>query len=97
MRNRITGDGNETMEKLRGRCGPCVQHAPNVSGKDVGSGELAACILISSCQGPHGLIVQALDTKEKAAINKRHAGLTQKLCKLKQVWCLPQEHRAHTE
>jgi hypothetical protein len=47
--------------------------------------------------GPHGLIVQALDTKEKAAINKRHAALTQKLCQLKQAWCLPQQHREHTD
>jgi hypothetical protein len=71
--------------------------APNVSGKDVGSGELGSIYPHIIMPGPHGLIVQALDTKEKAAINKRHAGLTQKLCKLKQAWCLPQEHREHTD
>ena len=26
-----------------------------------------------------------------AAINKQHAELLQKLCKLKQAWCLPKE------
>jgi hypothetical protein len=69
--------------------------APNVSGKDIGSGELGGMYPHIIMPGPHGLIVQALDTREKAAINKRHAGLTQKLCKLKQAWCLPQQHPEH--
>jgi hypothetical protein len=70
--------------------------APNVSGKDIGSGEPGGMYPHIIMPGPHGLIVQALDTKEKATIHKRHAVLTQKLCKLKQAWCLPQQHRGHS-
>jgi hypothetical protein len=69
--------------------------APNVSGKDVGGGESGGMYPHVIMPGPHGLIVQALDRKEKAAINKRHAGLTARLCNLKQVWCLPKEQEHH--
>jgi hypothetical protein len=66
-----------------------MYYAPNVSDQDIGSGKLGGVYPHIIMPGPLGLIVQALDTKEKAAINKQHAGLLQKLCKLKQTWCLP--------
>jgi hypothetical protein len=91
-----TYDDPEQSPKISTASHPHVMYfAPNVSGQDIGSGELGGMFPHIIMPGPHGLIVQALDTKEKAAINKRHAGLTQKLCKLKQVWCLPKEQEHH--
>jgi hypothetical protein len=87
-----TYDDPETSSKISTASHPHVMYfAPNVSGKDVGSGELGGVYPHIIMPGPHGLIVQALDTKEKATINKQHAELLQKLCKLKQAWCLPKE------
>jgi hypothetical protein len=91
-----TYDDPEQSPKISTASHPHVMYfAPNVSGQDVGSGELGGMFPHIIMPGPHGLIVQALDTKEKAAINTRHVGLTQKLCKLKQVWCLPKEQEHH--
>ena len=91
-----TYDDPETSPKMSTASHPHVMYyAPNVSGKDIGSGELGGVYPHIIMPGPHGLIVQALDTKEKAAINKQHAGLLQKLCKLKQAWCVPKEQQHH--
>ena len=73
-----------------------MYYAPNVSDNDIGSGKLGGVYPHLIMPGPHGLVVQALDTKEKAAINKQYAGLLQKLCKLKQAWCVPKQHEEHT-
>jgi hypothetical protein len=92
-----TYDDPETSPKISTSSHPHVMYyAPNVSGRDIGSGELGGMYPHIIMPGPHGLIVQALDTKEKAAINKQHAGLLQKLCKLKQAWCVPEQHEEHT-
>jgi hypothetical protein len=91
-----TYDDPETSPKMSTASHPHVMYyAPNVSGKDIGSGELGGVYPHIIMPGPHGLIVQALDTKEKAAINKQYAGLLQRLCKLKQAWCLPKEQEHH--
>jgi hypothetical protein len=91
-----TYDDPETNPKMSTASHPHVMYyAPNVSGKDIGSGELGGVYPHIIMPGPHGLIVQALDTKEKAAIKEQHAGLLQKLCKLKQAWCLPKEQEHH--
>lgn len=93
-----TYDDPEQNPKISTASHPHVMYfAPNISGKEFGSGELGGVYPHIIMPGPHGLIVQALDTKEKAAINKRHAALTQKLCKLKQPWCVPPEHGEHAE
>jgi hypothetical protein len=91
-----TYDDPETNPKMSTASHPHVMYfAPNVSGRDIGSGELGGMYPHIIMPGPHGLIVQALDTKEKAAINKQYAALVQKLCKLKQAWCLPKEQEHH--
>ncbi len=92
-----TYDDPETSPKMSTASHPHVMYfAPNVSGKDIGSGELGGMYPHIIMPGPHGLIVQALDTKEKAAIVAQHAVLLQKLCKLKQAWCLPKEQVHHS-
>lgn len=91
-----TYDDPETSPQISTASHPHVMYfAPNISDKDIGSGKLGGVYPHLIMPGPHGLIVQALDTKEKAAINKQYAGLTQKLCKLKQAWCVPEQHGEH--
>jgi hypothetical protein len=91
-----TYDDPEQSPKITTINHPHVMYfAPNVTDKDVGGAEPGGFYPHVIMPGPHGLMVQALDLKEKAVINKRHAGLMQKLCKLKQVWCPPQGQAHH--
>jgi len=91
-----TYDDPETSPKMSTASHPHVMYfAPNVSGEDIGSGDLGGVYPHIIMPGPHGYIVQALDTKEKATIDKQYAGLVQKFCKLKQAWCLPKEQAHH--
>ncbi len=41
--------------------------------------------------GPHGYMIQFLDLTERAAINKEYEEMLGRLCKIKEVWCLPKE------
>ncbi len=92
-----TYDDPEKSPKVMTASHPHVMYyAPNVSDSDIGSGKLGGVYPHLIMPGPHALIVQALDTKEKAAINKQHTELLQKLCKLKQAWCVPEQHEEHT-
>jgi hypothetical protein len=43
-------------------------------------------------QGPHGYIIQLLGLTERAAINKEYEEMLARLCKIKEVWCLPKEN-----
>jgi hypothetical protein len=91
-----TYDDPETSPKITTASHPHVMYyAPNISDEDIGSGKLGSMYPHLIMSGPHGVIVQPLDTKEKAAINKQHAALLQKLCKLKQAWCVPEENEDH--
>ncbi|MGH8648527.1 MAG: hypothetical protein ACREUP_04355, partial [Burkholderiales bacterium] len=39
--------------------------------------------------GPHGYSIQFLGQKETAAITKEYEEMLARLCKIKEVWCLP--------
>jgi hypothetical protein len=39
--------------------------------------------------GPHGYMIHLLGMTEKAAINKEYEEMLTRLCKIKDVWCLP--------
>jgi hypothetical protein len=41
--------------------------------------------------GPFGYIIQPLGLTERAAINEECAEMLGRLCKIKEVWCLPKE------
>jgi hypothetical protein len=41
--------------------------------------------------GPYGYMIQFLDLKERAAINIEYGEMLARLCKIKDVWCLPKE------
>jgi len=36
-------------------------------------------------------MIQPIDLTERAAINKEYEEMLGKLCKIKEVWCLPKE------
>jgi hypothetical protein len=41
--------------------------------------------------GPHGYFIQLLGLAERAAVNKEYEEMLARLCKIKDVWCLPKE------
>jgi hypothetical protein len=41
--------------------------------------------------GPHGYMIQQLGQTTRAAINKEYAEMLARLCKIKDVWCLPKD------
>jgi hypothetical protein len=41
--------------------------------------------------GPHGYMIQPIDLTERAVINKEYEEMLGRLCKIKEVWCLPKE------
>lgn len=76
---------------------PHVMHyGPNVSNRDIGGvkpGMSPYPFIIQD--GPHGFIVQHLGKEEMAAITKGYKEMLARLCKIKQVWCLPAAPHAH--
>jgi hypothetical protein len=42
--------------------------------------------------GHHGYMIQPFGVTERAAINKEYAEMIARLCKIKDVWCLPKEN-----
>jgi hypothetical protein len=68
-----------------------MYYAPNVSNDDIGGGELGGMNPFVILPGPHGYMIQPIDLTERAAINKEYEEMLERLCKIKEVWCLPKE------
>jgi hypothetical protein len=69
---------------------PHVMHyAPHVSNNDIGGGKPGGMDPFVIFHGPHGYTIQFLGLTERAAINKEYEEMLTKLCKIKEVWCLP--------
>jgi hypothetical protein len=69
---------------------PHVMHyAPHVSNNDIGGGKPGGMDPFVIFHGPHGYTIQFLGLTERAAINKEYEEMLAKLCKIKEVWCLP--------
>jgi hypothetical protein len=68
-----------------------MYYAPNVSNKDIGGGKLGGMYPFVIMPGPHGYIIQLLGPTEGAAITKEYEEMLARLCKIKEVWCLPKE------
>lgn len=68
-----------------------MYYAPNVSNEDIGGGKLAGMYPFLILPGPHGYFIQPIDLTERAAINKEYEEMLARLCKIKEVWCLPRE------
>ena len=79
-----------------------MYYAPNVSNEDIGGkrpsiGVTGYGIIVSSfypfviMPGPHGYMIHLVDLTERAVINKEYEEMLGRLCKIKEVWCLPKE------
>ena len=66
-----------------------MYYAPNVSNEDIGGGKPGSLFPFVIIPGPHGYMVQLLGLTERAAINKEYEEMLARLCKIKDVWCLP--------
>jgi hypothetical protein len=69
-----------------------MYYAPNVSDEDIGAGKLGGMEPFVILHGRHGYMIQALGLTERAAINKEYEPMLSRLCKLKEIWCLPKEN-----
>src|SRR5208282_4798926 len=68
-----------------------MYYASNVSNEDIGGGKLGGMYPFVIMPGPHGYFIQPLDLTERAKINKEYEEMLARLCKIKDVWCLPKE------
>jgi len=72
-----------------------MYYAPNVSNEDIGGGKLAGSYPFVIMPGHHGYMIQPIDLTEREAINKEYEEMLARLCKIKEVWCLPKEKRQY--
>jgi len=70
-----------------------MYYAPNVSNEDIGGAKPSPNSIYPFVilPGPHGYIVQLLGLTEKTAITEGYKGMLEKLCAIKEEWCLPKE------
>jgi hypothetical protein len=68
-----------------------MYYATNVTNEDIGGGKLGGMYPFVIMHGIYGYIVQPIDLTERAKINKEYEEMLERLCKIKQVWCLPEE------
>ena len=66
-----------------------MYYAPNVSNEDIGGGKPGGMYPFVIMPGPHGYMIQLLGLTERAAINKEYEEMLARVCKIKEVWCLP--------
>jgi hypothetical protein len=89
LRTYFNPDENDSLVTLN--IPHVMYYAPNVSNEDIGGGKLGGMYPFVIMQGPHGYIIQLLGPTERAAINKEYEEMLARLCKIKDVWCLPKE------
>jgi hypothetical protein len=68
-----------------------MYYAPGVSNEDIGGGKPGGTDPFVILPGHHGYMIQALGVAERAAITAEYAEMLGRLCKLKDVWCVPKE------
>ena len=66
-----------------------MYYAPDISNEDIGGGKPGGINPFVILHGHHGYMIQSLGVTERAAINKEYEEMLAKLCKIKEVWCLP--------
>jgi hypothetical protein len=70
-----------------------MYYAPNVSNEDIGGAKPSpdSTYPFVILPGPHAYMIQILGVTERAAITKGYEEMLAKLCKIKDLWCLPKE------
>lgn len=66
-----------------------MYYAPDVSDEDIGAGELGGMYPFVILHGHHGYMIQSLGVTERVAINKEYEAMLARLCRIQDVWCLP--------
>ena len=66
-----------------------MYYAPDVFNEDIGGGELGGTYPFVIMPGPHGYFIQPIDQKERSVITKEYGEMLERLCKIKEEWCLP--------
>jgi hypothetical protein len=67
-----------------------MYYAPSVSTEDVGGAKPGSSPYpFVIMPGPHGYFIQFLGITERASITKEYEEMLARLCKIKEVWCLP--------
>jgi hypothetical protein len=74
-----------------------MYYAPDVSSEDIGAGKPAGMYPFVIMPGHHGHMIQLLGQTERAAVNKEYEEIIARLCKIKEVWCLPKEQGSKTK
>jgi len=72
-----------------------MYYAPDVSNEDIGGGKPGGMYPFVIMPGPHGYFIQLFGLTERAAINKEYEEMLARLCKIKDVWCLPKPEGAY--
>jgi hypothetical protein len=68
-----------------------MYYAPEVSSADIGAGQPGGMYPFLILHGNHGYMVQPVGVTERAAITREYADMLARLCKIKDLWCLPKE------
>ncbi|MGH7229757.1 MAG: hypothetical protein ACREJU_00135 [Nitrospiraceae bacterium] len=68
-----------------------MYYAPDISDEDIGGGKPGGIGPFVIMPGHHGLMIQPRGQAETAAITEEYAGMLARLCKIKDLWCLPKE------
>src|SRR5207237_6992731 len=104
LRTYVNPDENENVATAN--VPHMMYYAPNVSSKEIGAATPTTEQLRYFSQhgrwpdtpypflilhGPHGYIVEFRGVVERDAITKEYEGRLVRLCKIKEVWCLPKE------
>jgi hypothetical protein len=68
-----------------------MYYAPDISNDDVGGGKPGGMYPAVILHGHHGYTMQPLGVTETAALTKEYEEMLARLCKIKELWCLPKE------
>src|ERR1700730_10683758 len=68
-----------------------MYYAPDISNEDVGGGKPGGIYPAVILHGHHGYTMQPLGVTERAALTKEYEEMLARLCKIKELWCLPKE------
>lgn len=67
-------------------------YAPGVTNEEIGGKFLSEYpYVLSRSPGPHGYIIQFVGQAEKEAINEEYAEMIDRLCEVRDVYCLPDQ------
>jgi N-methylhydantoinase B/oxoprolinase/acetone carboxylase alpha subunit len=69
-----------------------MYYAPDISNADIGGGKPGGMEPFVILQGHHGYMIQGVGVTERAAIHQEYPEMLARLCKIKDVWCLPREN-----